>query len=244
MKKLLALMLAAALALSLVSCGGSGGSSGDASNGVMTKEEMLEAATECNFLSIQSDSKENTVRAEEKYCGKVYRVTGYVERIEETSVKIIPLDAPSGLGSTAYSMTLEATLSKEDILELSTWEVVNIVGEISSLGEKTVFMEHAYYVDNLITFTGKVDGFTAMSSGEKKTAIVENVSGVTLSYEYYCQAGRDDLFTEEETIQGVTVLEGNTVTVTGKLAYKNATSFYSMITRHFTLTDIETIEKK
>lgn len=249
MKRFLTLMHAAALALSLVSCGGSG----DTSNGVMTKEEMLEAAAECDFATIQSAYNENKVRAEETYCGQVYRVTGYVERIEETSAKIIPLNAPVGIGE-AYSMALEVTLSTEDILELSTLEVVNIVGEISSLGQGTVSMEHAYYVDNLITFTGTVDGFAYdMESGCKQTAIVERskVKGddITLSYGYLGQPTSINTFEEQETIQGVTVLEGDTVTATGKLTYYITErthlggSLYAY-TRKFNLTDIETIEKK
>lgn len=256
MKKLLSLMLAAALALSLVACGGGGGTwDTNTSSGIKTEEEMLEAATECDFAAIQSSYNENKVRAEEAYCGDVYRVTGYVERIEETSAKIIPLNAPVGIGE-AYSMALEATLSTEDIRELSTWEVVNIVGEISSLGKGTVFMEHAYYVDNLITFTGTVDGFAYdMASGCRQTTIIEKpkitVTGgrkANLSYAYLGQSTSINTFEEQETIQGVTVLEGDTVTVTGKLTYyitdyTQLGSSLRVYTRKFNLTDIETIEK-
>ena len=163
MKKIGALLLSGALVLSLAACGGS----------AMTEEEMLETAAECDFAAIQSAYLDNSVNAEETYCGQVYRFTGYVEQIDETSAKIIPLNAPVGLG-TAYDMAVDATLSTEDIRELSTFEVVNMVGQISSLSSGTVYMENAYYVDDLITFTGTVDGF-ALNGGFKQTTIVSDM---------------------------------------------------------------------
>ena len=246
MKKIGALLLSGALVLSLAACGGS----------AMTEEEMLETAAECDFAAIQSAYLDNSVNAEETYCGQVYRFTGYVEQIDETSAKIIPLNAPVGLG-TAYDMAVDATLSTEDIRELSTFEVVNMVGQISSLSSGTVYMENAYYVDDLITFTGTVDGF-ALNGGFKQTTIVsdmEIIGGdpVTLSYAYMgelvdlSQPGDFDTF-EQETFQDVTVLEGDTVTVTGKLTYDITTyldlggGLYSH-TREFSLTDVGLVEK-
>ena len=251
MKKMLPLILAAVLMLPLEACGRGSGS--------MTREEMLEAAAECDFSAIQSAYNDNSVNAEESYCGQVYRFTGYVEQIDETSVKIIPLNAPVGLTpSEAYSMAVDVTLSTEAIRELSTFEVVNIVGEINSLGSNTVYMENAYYVDNLITFTGTVDGF-ALNSGFKQTTIVGDMEiigddAVTLSYVYMGesvdlgQPGALDTF-EQETFQDVTVLEGDTVTITGNLTYNKATylnlggGLYAH-TREFSLTSVESIVKE
>ena len=247
MKNRLALMLSALLLVSLAACGG----------GTMTKEEMLETAAECNFAAIQSAYNDNSVNAEETYCGQVYRFTGYVEQIDEESVKIIPLNSPPGFAGLAYDVAVEATLSAEDIRELSTFEVVNVVGEISSLGSNTVYMENAYYVDDLITFTGTVDGF-ALNNGFKQTTIAGDMEiigddPVTLSYVYMGeevdlgQPGAFDTF-EQETFQDVTVLEGDTVTITGKLTYDIMTyldlggGLYSY-TREFSLTDVESIEK-
>ena len=96
MKKLLALILAAALALSLVACGGDSGAgdnntpstgngdttSTDTPSGGMTKDEMLENATLLNLSELETAFEENKVRAEETYLGNDFKMFCYTDKIE------------------------------------------------------------------------------------------------------------------------------------------------------------------
>ena len=243
-----ALVLAASLMLSATACGSGG----------MSKEEMLEEAGACDFSAIRSGYQDNQVNDEETYCGQVCQFAGYVETIGETSVKVVPLEAPVGATpSTAYDLALEVTLSEEDIRQLSTFAVVRMVGEVSALEAHTVYMEDAYYLDDQITFTGTVEGF-ALNGGFKQTTIVSDMAlfggdPVTFRYVYMgesvdlSQPGAFDAF-EEETIRDVTLREGDTVTVTGKLTYET-TSYLDLggglyaHTRELRLTQVDAIEK-
>ena len=81
MKRLIALLLAAGLVLSLAACGGGGDTtsdeSGDTTGGEsnsMTKEEMLEVAVVADEVEIGNAIYENIVNAKQAYCGKVLEV--------------------------------------------------------------------------------------------------------------------------------------------------------------------------
>ena len=133
MKKLLALILAAALALSLVACGGDSGAgdtntpstgngdttSTDTPSGGMTKEEMLEQAIECDTMTISSDTTSNIVRATQTYCEKILLITG---RIGEISADHIQIDPDS---ITRYKVYLPV----EEIANLEVGQYVTIVGQ-------------------------------------------------------------------------------------------------------------------
>ena len=101
MKKLLALMLAAALALSLVACGGGGAgdnntpntgsddtTSTDTPSDGMTKEEMLEQATECDAAEIAGETANNVARATQTYCGKILSIKGTIGEISADHIQI------------------------------------------------------------------------------------------------------------------------------------------------------------
>ena len=249
MKKVWCLLFSAVLMLSLAACGGGSSS--------MTKEEMLEAASECDFSKILSACSDNKVNAEETYCGKICLFAGYVKNIEESSAEIVPLNSP--LTFDGYpQMSIVLSLSTEEIKELSTNKVIRAVGEITSLGEdgSTISMGNTYYVDDLITFTAEVDGF-ASNAGFKQTTLVGDMEivgdyPVTFSYKYrgeyvdLSQPGAFDAF-EQETFQDVTIAEGDFVTITGTLTYDRTTymslSGLKMFTMEFTLTGVDSIEK-
>ena len=107
MKKLLALILAAALALSLVACGGGSGAGdtntpstgngdtpstdtpnggGDNSAPSMTKEEMIEQATECTIWDIKNDALDNIVKAQQTYCRKILMISGSADDISSDHI--------------------------------------------------------------------------------------------------------------------------------------------------------------
>ena len=173
MKKLLALIFAAALALSLVACGGGSGA-GDTNtpstgNGDTTstntpsggednaKEEMLSTASTCDFSKIQYDYEQNKVNAQETHVGKIYKITGYVSGIESEYISIVPLNALLKYASDSGGLpvtTVRAYISKDDIKRLSTNDVINIVGEVTNLDSiSTMEMRNAYYVDNIVTIS-------------------------------------------------------------------------------------------
>ena len=95
MKKLLALILAAALALSLVACGGDSGAgdtntpstgNGDTTSTdtpSMTKEEMLETAEDGNISELNHLIAENILSAKQAYCGKALTFRGNIQGIKE-----------------------------------------------------------------------------------------------------------------------------------------------------------------
>lgn len=144
MKKLLALMLTAALALSLTSCGGDSGagynntpSTGngdttgtDTPNGggedstqateSMTKEEMLQVAEEVSWVDIQNASVENIARAKQQYCDKVMQLDGKIWSIEEDHVVI---------GSSGANYLVDVYLPLDEIITLENQQVITVVGK-------------------------------------------------------------------------------------------------------------------
>ena len=245
MKRHMALLLAAALGLTLAACGGEG----------MSKEEMLEAAEPCNFGAIRGAYGENKLNAEETYCGKLYQVTGYVQSIEAEYAVIGALDSPLGNSAPAVGdgkpTSVDVYLSEEELKQLSTNEVVNVVGELTSIDPSGYTMENACYVDNVITLTGEITNFVIDTGLNQHIMLVEEKVpeyGGGMSYrEYEYQVASVTAFEnmEEVTIDGVTAAEGDTVTITGtasfqNITYSNAGTIY-FYTAHLTLDSITSI---
>ena len=106
MKKLLALMLAAALALSLAACG-----SGAGQNSATLKEED---AIEATPKEVYNDVKDNEARALQN----VYKVTGEIDEIKSDYCRI---------GS------LRIYFSSDILATLSIGETITFLGQISSV---------------------------------------------------------------------------------------------------------------
>ena len=160
MKKLLALMLAAVLALSLVACGGGSEtgdnntpSGGEDSTPSMTKEEMLETATALNLAELRNEFNENKVRAESTYIGNIFTFTDFVREI----------------GTDCIAMSnFYVYLPKEEIIELNRYDMITIVGRIDNLegtpvfdvdklnNEKIYEIKDAHYVTNEFDLIGTV----------------------------------------------------------------------------------------
>lgn len=228
MKRVLPLILATVLMLSLAACGG---------NNSMTKEEMVETATELNCSLLQTSYSENTVNAEETYVGNIYQITGYVTEIQEESVRLIPLNAPLDVFGKG-EIEIEAYLSLDEIKELSTNEVINLVGEVSEITGSSDFtiyvtMDNAYFVDNIIEITGEVDSFLLDSTGNQYIMWVDELMSPSVGvgmYRYECPIGPvtgSETF-EDADIDGVTVTEGEKVTISGVLTL-DYSNYYSDI---------------
>ena len=128
MKKLLALILAAALALSLVACGGdsgagdtntpSGGNGDTTSTDTpsMTKEEILETAEDGDIYELNHLISENILNAKQSYCGKNLILKSTVDEIKEDCIVF-----NHGMGSVIVY------LPSEDIVNLKTNQTITIV---------------------------------------------------------------------------------------------------------------------
>ena len=128
MKKLLALILAAALALSLVACGGDSGAEDtntpNSGNTTPTKEEMLESAETITITDIYKSVESNKVNANETYIGNIYIISGTVHKIENDYIELYE-------SNISYNATVKVYMSTNDIKELETNSSIEIVGEIS-----------------------------------------------------------------------------------------------------------------
>ncbi len=188
MKKLLSLVLAAALSLSLVACGGGSGdaTSTDTSNGgedntqasdSMTKEEMLANATLLDLSELGAAFKENKIRAEENYIGNSFKTLCFVDKIEGDYFEYY-----------AGNLTIiRVYASKDELKELNTKEGVNIVGTIDSIemesGQdaigmplewKVIKMVNAYCLDKTIYGVFIVNKFGLNEDG-KEVCIANSV---------------------------------------------------------------------
>ncbi len=169
MKKLLALILAAALALSLVACGGdsgagdtntpSGGNGDTTSTDTpsMTKEEILETAEDGDIYELNHLISENILNAKQSYCGKNLILKSTVDEIKEDCIVF-----NHGMGSVIVY------LPSEDIVNLKTNQTITIVGitneEFVTTNESRdggpafdytdCVMEQAYLVTDRYEYTG------------------------------------------------------------------------------------------
>ena len=243
MKKWMTLTLAAALALALAACGGGGG-------GTMTEEEMLEAAETPNFAAMADALSDNPLNAEETYLGKIYQFDGIVGDIQSDRAVIRVINTPFSLTNTLSGGNLidvDVTLPEEDIKALSRNETVNIVGELTHM-DGGYQMGAAYLVDNEIEITGQVENFVISGSYHIMQIRVKQESPKGYSYclyEYVAEPVTAFENIEETTIDGVTVREGDTVTIRGTAAYtqttKQTAAKFVEYTLHFDLNSISSV---
>ena len=185
MKKLFTLILAVALALSLVACGGGNGAgdtntsstgnedttstdapgsdgedSTQAANS-MTKEEMLEVAELADLYDIHTACFENVLSAKQAYCGKILNIRAEINEIKMESIVF-----------TTGETDIIVYLPEEDIVNLKRGQLVTIVGitnediteGTSTMGfPKSIFtMEQAYLVsdtyETTVTIPNEYDG--------------------------------------------------------------------------------------
>lgn len=216
MKKLLALMLAAVLALSLVACGG-GGEAGDnntpgGGDSTPTKEELLESATNVTIGTIGKEIRDNKLKAEQTYVGNSFIIGGFVRRVESDHC-ILSMQNDAG----DFGTTIRAYLPTDSLVELKRGEWINIVGVIDSLEAELlntsfdiiapaeyITMKTAYFIDNIRIMTGKVEIFHRNSYGRR-----------------YAFQMNDTLISLEDS-QLSLLQEGDKVTVTGPSSFNNS----------------------
>lgn len=222
MKKYVALILALVLCLSLCSCSGTGSTAG-------TKEKFLADATECNLYSLYKTYNENSIRAEENYCGKIVKITGYVVSIQNEYATIKPVNNPiikDDWWGYNTAIEMQVYFSRDDLILLSNESVINFVGKIDTLesaGDAVkVTMKEAYYVDDTFELTGTVT--FARQSDFYKIMFIEDdgeYSGEAVrfslgEYSIYEEQTFGE-FTYFTTLCGIDIHEGDIVKIQGKL---------------------------
>ena len=204
------------------------------SNNKMSKAEMIKIAKELSFEDLSEEMENNKTRAEEKYTGNVYLVTGYVKEIDGKNVVV----------RDTGNAEVIATLSKQEINMLDNGQKVTIVGKINdfeyneetkplgagSYTQKTytLKMKNAYIENDIFTITGIVEipdkyYYLYSSVTGKRTYETHDIS------EWYCSVNGCDItefaeiknFTtsenEESTILNVSLKDGDFVTIKGKI---------------------------
>ena len=155
MKKALSLILALVLGLSLCACGGETSEEKELTetqNNLLTK-----AAPEVNFKTIYEKCKENIVAAKNDYVGKGYQFAGIVKNIEEDSITLAPIKFPTyPYGSWYY---VKVFLTTDDIVKVSSQQIVNVAGEISDLKGSSAEMRNGVLLDDDIAFEGEITRF-------------------------------------------------------------------------------------
>ena len=160
MKKLLALILAAALALALVACGGDSGA-GDTNtpSGGMTKEEMLGEAEVKTFEDLPE--VRNMAKAKQEI-GKIYRIYQTVSNIEEDYCELCPVifggvDQGRDTYTSDEATVVRVYLPQETLAQLHFNDTIAIVGEISDVikAERHEFLfveQHTVYYEMKTAF--------------------------------------------------------------------------------------------
>lgn len=154
MKRGLALLLAAALSLSLAACGEAAKESekDSASNDTdTTVDEMLEVAEEIDIGTIMVQIDNNQVKAESMYIGNIYKVTGIIDNISSDSTRgnyctLESEDEKYQFGGDMWvGGFFEVFLPEEDFLNITKGQTITVVVEIIRT-DGIVEMKPAYLV--------------------------------------------------------------------------------------------------
>ena len=197
MKKLLALILAAALALSLVACGGDSGAgdtntpntgNGDTTsadtpsnetegtpNSENEKESLLLSASEFSYQKFITARSSYPLKAKQDYIGKSYIFTGYFMDITD-SYGAFNL----WMDGTSYSEFAQVYMTQSELINLNLTDIVRIVGVFEDYDDSRgkVVISPAYLLDS-VTFevTGTISDKSYGGRKVLKDAFVTAIDG-------------------------------------------------------------------
>ena len=104
-----------------------------------TEDEILADAIEFSWDNFNTDMKENKIRAEEKYIGNAFLITGYIVSIENDHVDV-SVDVDAAVEYNHYNMSgsnyFTVPLPVDTIVELNNDQRVTIVGKIDSFSSE------------------------------------------------------------------------------------------------------------
>ena len=205
MKKVITILLAAALMLSMAACGN------ESQNSEMTREEMLEVAQEIKIFDVYEDYFENKAKGEETYLNNVYKISDYITSIESEYIEM------SGF---------QIYLERDVLVTLKTGQKITIVGEINNISQADTThnfeMKTAYFVDDVFEMTGVI-GNLSMSL-ECAMKLSEIIDSAPFMFFYFVDTSGTTYYVDCElysrgnvTILGETLTEGDAITITGRL---------------------------
>lgn len=176
MKKLLSLVLAALMLLSLAACSGKEGNANEATQvpteastaeptaePVKTKDDLMASATEVSYTELYNMTFEDIAKAKKRFCGTDIIIDGYVRDIE-ADCAILTID-DSGV------VLIDVFLPLEELVFLKERQKVTIVGHLdddveqrdeneaqNTLKHTHYSMKTAYVVTDVYEITGKLLG--------------------------------------------------------------------------------------
>lgn len=199
MKKLLCLFLALVLCLSLCACG---------SDKAMTKEEMLECAKDFDFSKFTASAKENKINAEETYVGNIYKISGFVHTIDNSSCTLRTLSSYGDLTGYIY-----VPLSRDELKTLKVNERISVVGEIDKVtSSDTVKLGSSYYVGNTFEATVDISSIVYASASDK---LPKYTTAFYKGFVDACVAPLCNIYLEGEDLAKLN--KDDTITVSGRM---------------------------
>ena len=202
MKRVLSLLLALVMCLSLCACGG-GNDTPETTVPettvpepmVLSKDEMLAAAEVVTLSQIEIDINSNILKAKQLYCDKVLKVTGIVVSVQEDYVEV-------GIDTSVDGVVIDVHLPIEELLLLEKRQAVTIVGTTNDVVNETssgsmmglewvkthFTMPEAYLVNDTFEVSGKLFGINQSNApafnfddGTSVTKLLYFADGVDLS---------------------------------------------------------------
>lgn len=166
MKRLIALLLAAALSLSLAACGGnestSGGHGSTSEDKQITDSELLDKPAFIN------DFNDNKARIESNYIGNTYKFTVEIKSIESDYAlcDCIPFDkdnldlVSNGVDSFKF-VNMKIYLPSDELAELESNTIMSVVGTFDSLDKDNnsndiLIVKPANIVSDIFDINGKI----------------------------------------------------------------------------------------
>ena len=225
MKKALSLLLALVLCLSLCACGGNSNTTDISETTETTAPETnapteniasLKDAPEADFSNIYEECNDNIVSAKNKYVEKEYLFPGIVKDINEDSISVVPIKFSTYPYGSWYYVTV--SMPQDEIMKVSTQQIVNVAGQFSNLKEKSAEMKNGAVLDDTIAFSGKVSRFLLNEDWTKHIMEVQMVSGDnTISFWFEVADVNEIENITSATINGVTIDAGDYVSGTAKM---------------------------
>ena len=149
MKKLITLLLAAALMLSLAACGG---------GGTPSKTDLLENAVEVDLKEYSIAFTENSAAVKKEYGGATCTISGYVDNIRGdvsevqmkwyedkaffTDEELERIDDKTVFATSSFFVYFA---DEEDLVDLHLGDLITVVGQFD---ENAKHLENSYLVEN------------------------------------------------------------------------------------------------
>lgn len=177
MKRVLPLILAAALMLSLAACSENTGENINAADNDFFNN--LESAQETTLDEIRETLVENETKAVDTYVGNIYTLSGFVRDITTEYCILQYEEVPQ--------FEMQVYLSEDELINIFKGELITVVGEISSFSEPDEFflrsaeMKNAQYVGNTAEITGEIVDFGSWNGNDYCRVSTADITNVVMS---------------------------------------------------------------